>query len=205
MRMRQVILNFHGIGMPARTLEPGEAAYWVSEAFFMHTLELANRHRSTVRTDFTFDDGNLSDATIAAPLLARHRLRAHIFVLADRIGQPGSLDMAAIRALHLAGHAIGNYGAAHINWTCADAETLAREIGAVTWDRIAAAAGAPVTTAAIPFGYYDAGVLRALRRQGYRRVYSSDGGAWKSRGPMADQQRWGSAAGRCRAPHRAPT
>jgi len=65
---------------------------------------------------------------------------------------------------------IGSHGEAHINWNSADAETLAREVGAATRDRIAAAAGAPVTTAAIPFGYYDAGVLRTLRRQGYLRV-----------------------------------
>ena len=44
-------------------------------------------------------------------------------------------------------------------------------------DAIAAAAGAPVTEAAIPFGCYDRAVLRALREWGYAACYTSDGGA----------------------------
>lgn len=176
--MRQVILNFHGLGAPARTLELGEAPYWVAPEFFEEVLVLAERYRDQVRTDFTFDDGNLSDLEIAAPALAHHGRTATFFVLADRIDQPGSLGAADIRALATAGHGIGTHGAGHVDWSAADPATLERELGAQTRDAIGAAAGAPVTDASIPFGRYNAAVLRALATQGYDRVYSSDGGAW---------------------------
>lgn len=177
--MRQVILNFHGIGTPGRPMEPGEAPYWVSEAFFEETLALAMFHKDRTRTDFTFDDGNLSDLEIALPALARHKMQATFFILADRIGATGSLSAADIRALALAGHRIGSHGAAHVDWKATDRDTLERELGPTTREAIARAAGRPVNTAAIPFGRYDARVLRALARQGYESIYSSDGGPWR--------------------------
>jgi peptidoglycan/xylan/chitin deacetylase (PgdA/CDA1 family) len=41
--------------------------------------------------------------------------------------------------------------------------------------------GARVTDAACPFGSYDRKVLRALKGSGYARVFTSDGGAAKSK------------------------
>lgn len=178
--MRQVILNFHGIGEPARHLEPGEARYWVSMELFEETLGLAMRHKARTRTDYTFDDGNLSDIDLAAPALARHGLHATFFVLADRIGSPGSLGADEIRALARAGHRIGTHGAGHVDWTMADAITLERELGPATRAAIADAAGQPLTEAAIPFGRYNRSVLKALKHHGYKRVYSSDGGPWRA-------------------------
>lgn len=177
--MRQVILNFHGIGQPARPLEPGEARYWVSEDLFEETLRIAKRHEDRARVDITFDDGNLSDIAIGLPVLARHDRLATFFVLADRIGQPGSLGQEDMRALIAAGHRIGTHGAAHVDWRAIDSGGLEHELGRGTRDKIATAAGQPVREAAIPFGRYNARVLRALSRHGYERVYSSDGGAWR--------------------------
>lgn len=178
--MRQVILNFHGLGKPGRPLEPGEADYWVEADLLTETLILAARYRDRVHTTFTFDDGNLSDIAIAAPALAQHGMHTTFFVIADRIGGPGSLSAEDIRALAHAGHRIGSHGAAHVDWKAADATTLARELGNTTRATIAEAAGHPVTAAAIPFGRYNAAVLRALAHHGYDRAYSSDGGGWRA-------------------------
>lgn len=177
--MRHVILNFHGLGTPVRTLEKGEAAYWVSEDTFAHTLALADSLSPDIETHFTFDDGNLSDFEIAAPLLAAQGRTAQFFVLSDRIGQPGSLSVSAIRSLQEAGHSIGSHGAAHVDWKTLDAAGQAREMDAAR-AIIAEITGTPVTAAAIPFGRYDKGVLTALRTRGYTHVYSSDGGAWRN-------------------------
>lgn len=183
--MRRVILNFHGLGTPARDLEPGEAAYWVAPEVFEATLELADRLADRVQTHITFDDGNASDIEIAAPALARHGRVAEFFVLADRIGQPGSLSAADLGALIGAGHRIGSHGAAHVDWRALDDAGFDRELVAARAE-IASAAGAPVDAAAIPFGRYSGRVLRALKRAGFTRVYSSDGGPWRSdRAPVA--------------------
>lgn len=178
--MRQVILNFHGLGQPRRPLELGEARYWVAPEFLAETLVLTERHKDRVHTTFTFDDGNLSDIEIAAPTLARHGLHATFFVLADRIGAPGSLSPADIRVLAREGHSIGSHGAAHVDWKIANAATLEHELGSATRDAISDAAGHPVTAIAIPFGRYNAAVLRALKQRSYNQAYSSDGGSWQA-------------------------
>lgn len=176
--MRQVILNFHGIGKPGRALETGEAAYWVTPEIFSESVALARSLSDRVATTFTFDDGNASDISIAATPLAEAGFSALFFPLAGRLGQLGSLDATELQALIDLGHQIGSHGADHVDWTTLDAAGEAREWRTAR-DQIAAAA-APVTSAAIPFGRYNARVLRGLRAAGYERVYSSDGGAWRT-------------------------
>ena len=46
----------------------------------------------------TFDDGNVSDLTIALPELLKNGLRAEFFVCAGRLNDPNYLDEAGIRA-----------------------------------------------------------------------------------------------------------
>ena len=181
--MRHVILNFHGLGAPdQRPLEPGEDRYWIDAQVLRDTIDLSQQMRDKVDVKFTFDDGNLSDFTIGAPLLNAAGISAQFFVLADRIDQPGSLSTAQIRELVAQGHQIGSHGAAHVNWKTAD---LDRELGSDTRQKIADAAGTPITQAAIPFGAYNGRVVRALRDAGYTQCYSSDGGAYdKSQYPI---------------------
>ena len=174
--MRHVILNFHGIGTPARPLDPGEERYWILPELLCASLNLAARHANEVQVNVTFDDGNLSDIESGAPILEAMGLRATFFVLADRIGEDGYLRAEHVRELVARGHRIGNHGAAHVDWTGLDDAGLRHEL-VTAREIIEATAGQKVTEAGIPFGRYNARVLRALRRAGYTRVYSSDGGA----------------------------
>lgn len=169
-------MNVHGIGQPKRELEPGELAYWVSKDFFEETLLLADRLHKQVKTSFTFDDGNASDLVFGAEGLARHGMKAKIFVLSARIGQPGSLGPKEIVELHKMGHEIGTHGADHLDWTSLDANGRTREFETARTE-IGKIIGQPVESAAIPFGRYNRKVLRSLKAAGYKRVYSSDGGA----------------------------
>lgn len=165
----------HGIGTPERVLEPGESRYWISRAQFTALLDMivALPDPGTVR--ITFDDGNMSDHDIALPELAARGLRAEFFVLSGRIGRPGSLDVAHVRALLDAGMTIGSHGVDHVDWRRAAPDRLAAEVGQ-SRARLEEICDRPVTRAAIPFGSYDGRVLRALRQAGYDRVYSSDKG-----------------------------
>ena len=175
MTARQIGIIFHGIGAPARVLEPGEAPYWISVAEFDALLDRIAAHPEPDRFRLSFDDGNASDHDIALPRLTARGLRADFFVLTGRIGQPGSLDADRILALQEAHMTIGSHGIAHRNWSRLDAGALAAE---VTQSRAAlqALCGQDITTAGIPFGGYDARVLAALRQAGYRAAYSSDRG-----------------------------
>jgi len=172
-----IILNLHGLGDPAaapRALEPGEAAYWVPASLLEEAAARA-ADAPPGRIAFTFDDGNISDLSIGAPILSARGLTARIFPLAGRLGRPGSLGAVELRELLAMGFSIGSHGHGHVDWRGLDEAGRAREL-AQAREAIAEAAGAPVSEAAIPFGLYDRRVLAALRAGGWGRVFTSDGG-----------------------------
>ncbi|MDI7860732.1 polysaccharide deacetylase family protein [Rhizobiaceae bacterium n13] len=170
------ILNFHGIGTPRRALEPGEADFWLREERFLLILDKIANHPDRDRLSITFDDGNTSDLSIAAPALLDRGLRAEFFVLTGRIGETGSLDSDDIRALMQMGMSIGSHGVAHRDWSTLPTIDLQYELTAskATLEEICKIT---IGSAAIPFGRYNAAVLKALRSAGYSTAYSSDGGS----------------------------
>lgn len=161
---------FHGVGEPRRELEPGEDVYWVGVEQFHRILdEVAGWPEVRI----SFDDANASDAEIGLPALRERGLSADFFLVAGRLGQPGSLDPDDVRRLHRAGMGIGTHGMRHRSWRRLDAAQIQEELVDAR-DRLAEVVGQPVDTAALPLGQYDRQVLAALRRHGYRRVFTSD-------------------------------
>lgn len=176
---RIINICFHGIGEPGRALEPGEDEYWVDPDQFRRILDEV---ATWPATRLSFDDGNASDLAYALPELAQRSLTADFFVLAGRLGAPGSLSEGGVRELRAAGMRIGTHGMAHRSWRGLDPGAQRDEL-VVAREQIAETAGAPVDTAACPLGRYDRRVLGALRRLGYTRVFTSDRrrarpGAW---------------------------
>jgi peptidoglycan/xylan/chitin deacetylase (PgdA/CDA1 family) len=167
---------FHGIGAPGRALEPGEELYWVEEVQFESLLEVISGHPS-VR--ITFDDANASDAALALPALRRRGLKATFFIIAGRLDQPGSLTSAEVRTLVQEGMTVGSHGMRHVPWRSTTDAELGEELGDAA-EVIAEAAGQPVRQVACPFGSYDRRVLGAIRRHGFARVYTVDGGPARS-------------------------
>lgn len=169
------ILNFHGIGEPARPVERGEARYWISTDMFSRMIERARDLASVRPIAITFDDGNASDLRVALPVLERNGFRASFFVIADRLDQSGSLSRQDLRMLRAAGMTIGSHGYSHVDWRRLDSDGQRRE-----WREarqiIADAIDAAVDTAAIPFGSYDRKVLAGLKEAGYSQVMTSDRG-----------------------------
>jgi peptidoglycan/xylan/chitin deacetylase (PgdA/CDA1 family) len=174
--VRQLNITFHGLGAMPATVDAGEARVWCTDAALYADLIDEARDTAAARglpLAVTFDDGNLSDATIGAPVLATRGLSGIFFPCAGRIGAPGYLDAAALRDLHAAGMGIGSHGWSHTDWRRADDATMKQEIGEAK-DRIEQAIGAPITSAAIPFGSYDRRVLRDAAS--FQTIYTSDGG-----------------------------
>ncbi len=161
---------FHGVGEPGRAMEPGEDRYWVPVDDFHRILDEV---ATWPAVRLSFDDGNASDVEIGLPALVERGLRADFFVLAGRLGQPGSVDEDGVRRLRAAGMTIGTHGMSHRTWRGMDQATGEREL-VLARQRLAEIAGTPVEAAACPMGQDDRGVLGALRRHGYRRVYTSD-------------------------------
>lgn len=180
-RGRRHVINvcFHGIGQPRRELEPGEARMWVTRDQFLATLdEVVGRSDAAL----SFDDGNASDVDVAVPALVERGLTATFFLVAGRLGQPGSVDHDGVRALVDAGMTVGTHGMDHRSWRGLDDGARRRELDDARAE-LAGVAGVAVRDAACPLGQYDRTVLKALRRRGYGTVYTSDRrlarrGAW---------------------------
>lgn len=171
----QIGLIFHGIGTPGRSLETGEAPYWISPDLFAGVLDKVSALPDPKVVRISFDDGNISDLEIGLPMLIERGLKADFFVLTGRIGQGGSLDAAGIRALQNAGMGIGSHGIAHTDWSRLDDAALMDEL-VTSRKRLEDICGTSVQKAGIPFGAYNSRVLRALKRAGYIAAFSSDGG-----------------------------
>jgi peptidoglycan/xylan/chitin deacetylase (PgdA/CDA1 family) len=170
---------FHGIGEPPTGVDPETREFFVSTSLFLAVLdEVAARPGISL----TFDDGYASDVEVALPALRERGLTATFFPVAGKLGQPGCLDAAGVRALSAAGMPVGSHGMWHRSWRDLDAQAEHEELAAAR-SVIESAARAPVRDAACPFGSYDRRALSALRRHGYEQVFTSDrrrarSGAW---------------------------
>ncbi|WP_125038225.1 polysaccharide deacetylase family protein [Nocardioides sp. LS1] len=167
-------LCFHGIGEPRRTLEPGEARYWIGVETFRAVLDrVAAMPRTPQPVRITFDDGNVSDVETALPELTARGLKATFFVLAGRLDEPGSLSRDHVRTLVTEGMGVGSHGMDHRPWVGMDDVTRRRELVEAR-DHLREVTGTPIDEAALPLGRYDRRLLRQLRSLGYRHVHTSD-------------------------------
>lgn len=167
-----MILNFHGIGPTSKNLSEGEQSCWLDLGFFESILDLVCQHPN-VR--LTVDDGNLSDFEIILPSLLKRSLRATFFICSGRLGQPGFLTRFHVQELQANGMSIGSHGVHHRPWRHLSSSELYKET-AESRHVLENLCDRAVESAACPFGSYDRAVLRALRRGGYRSIYTSDGG-----------------------------
>lgn len=173
---RRFFLNFHGLGEPARAIDAAERPYWLPVSVFRETLDLVAASSFTgVEFGLTFDDGNASDFEQAMPLLAERGLTARFFVLAGRIGRPGSLSAAQIRQMSAAGMTIGSHGWEHIDWHTASPAALRRELYDAR-DRLEDVLGHAVECAAVPYGLFTRNVVVAAGKAGYKQLFTSSGG-----------------------------
>ncbi len=170
-------LIFHGVGDPITQLSDGEERYFISTELFHDVIDSleALEQEAKVKVHISFDDGNLSDIIHGLPALKATGRTAIFFVLAGRIGQKGYLSGAQFRELQSEGMIIGSQGWDHVNWSKLDKAGRRREFVDAR-KRIEDEIGAPVDFAGIPYGAFDKTVLQALKREEYKRVFSSSPG-----------------------------
>ena len=124
----------------------------------------------------TFDDGpNDMHTERLLEVLARHGAKATFFLIGSYVRQRPQIA----RAIHDAGHLIGNHTFSHPNLIFRSAAEVRQEIAEC--DRaIEEAVGTRPTLFRPPFGGRTAGVLRAIRLAGKTPVmWSSAGWDWK--------------------------
>jgi len=121
----------------------------------------------------TFDDGHLSDFTVALPILQAKGMQARFFITAGWTGQrAGYMGWPELRELHAAGQAIGAHGWSHTLLTHCDANQLRHELQDARI-QLENGLGDVVETMSLPGGRYDQKVLAACREAGYRQIFTS--------------------------------
>jgi len=125
-----------------------------------------------VQAVVSFDDGDATNATVALPVLQALDLTAIFFITSGWLGRPGMLSPAQVRALSAAGMIIGSHGLSHrfLN-SLADAE-LEHELQTSRLE-LSRLTGQPVDVLSLPGGRWDARVMVAAARAGYRWVFGS--------------------------------
>ena len=90
------VLLYHGIedGQPsARPMDPIDREYVLDRRLFeQHVSYLGSRPNPAVRVVISFDDGDESGYSLAAPVLERHGLRGEFFIVTH-----GELWLADVR------------------------------------------------------------------------------------------------------------
>ena len=130
--------------------------------------------RSPDSIAITFDDGHGSNFELAAPILEEYRRHATFFVVGSLIGvRPDFMTWSQLRELSEKGHAIQSHSWSHPLLThCSDKELddeLVRSRQVIE-DKLAR----KVCALGVPGGRWNARVLRAAARAGYRKIYISD-------------------------------
>lgn len=122
----------------------------------------------------TFDDGGSSALGGTSRLLARYGWTGYFLVTTSRIGTPGFLDAAQIRAVHDAGHVIGSHSCTHpMRFSALDRGAMFRE-----WkesrDALEQILGVPVTVASVPGGYFRRIAAETAAEAGIRTLFTSE-------------------------------
>jgi peptidoglycan/xylan/chitin deacetylase (PgdA/CDA1 family) len=179
--MRELIVNFHGLGEPHHGVGPEELPYWISVGSFTRLLDqtVELQRNEGPKITITFDDGNSSDALLALPELSLRGLVGSFFVCAGRIGRKHYLDPLMIKDLLQGGMTIGSHGMDHRDWCTLDPPALDVEITDAR-RKLEDIIQRPVTAVAIPFGSYNRRVLNRLMSDPWDCVYTSDRGIAQS-------------------------
>lgn len=121
----------------------------------------------------TFDDGGASSLD-AARRLDRHGMAGHFLITATRVGTPGLVTAADLRALVAGGHVVGSHSHTHPP----DISRLAADALAAEWrDSVALLSdliGSPVDVASVPGGFHSTRVACAAAAAGIRYLFTSE-------------------------------
>lgn len=151
-------------------------SYVVSRDLFERHLELFVQSRGMgggLFPEITFDDGHISNLTLAAPLLTARGISATFFITVGWTGmKPGYMDWPDLRALHASGHTIGAHGWSHTLLTHCTPQQLETELvrpRLTLEDKL----GSAITVMSLPGGRANRRVLAACAAAGYTRIYTS--------------------------------
>lgn len=185
-----LVLMYHGLHEGRDDAGHFDPRYSVRPAAFAEQMSLLGRERRRVLATpetpesldpspcrapavlISFDDGDVSNASVALPCLVRNSLPAVFFVTSQNLGQPGWLASEQLSELAEAGMRIGSHGASHRFLSGLDSFELCDEL-AESRDALQRACGSRVDWLALPGGRGAGRECEAARDWGYSEVFGS--------------------------------
>jgi peptidoglycan/xylan/chitin deacetylase (PgdA/CDA1 family) len=128
------------------------------------------------RIALTFDDANISDYTVALPLLSQYGLKATSYIIPAAIGTAGLLSIPIIKNMDNAGWDIAGHDLSSNTWTTANdfegqrqtPEQVLARIGAVQAYLLSNTSGRGAFHMAYPGGGFDDASIAAMSELGVR-------------------------------------
>jgi len=120
----------------------------------------------------TFDDGNEDIYQTAFPIMQRYGFAGTFYLVVDRLGEYGNVDVEQLSEMIAAGWEIGSHGMTHSDLT----KNHARLWQEVAKSRIVLqeTLQVPVKTFSYPYGGIDSTVLDAVKEYGYQAAVRLD-------------------------------
>jgi len=197
-----LVLNYHRILEPEEHVDPKYKSFTLERKRFyeqiklIHSLKIPvinlneieeNKNRFSIA--FTFDDGNHSDLTIAAPVLMEFGYRATIFPVIQNISKPAYLSWEDLIYLSEKGFTIGSHSLSHARLTTLSDQEMNEEI-ANSKKAVETKLGKPCDFFSIPFGSYDQKVIEQIAASNYCHALSTYFGMNSSDEPNFIVKRW---------------
>ena len=169
------IVLYHGIDDGSgsdRPMDPIDREYVLDRKRFEQHVEYLATMRADVGVVISFDDGDLSGYTLAAPILEEHGLRGEFFIVTEWIGRPGFMSAGQLRDLAARGHGIHSHSRTHRRLPDLTGAEIDDELLGSKAD-LESLLGRPVGLFSIPGGAFDDRVFETASRAGYSAVLSS--------------------------------
>jgi peptidoglycan/xylan/chitin deacetylase (PgdA/CDA1 family) len=164
----RMVLAYHEV------MAESNYSYCVTRESFAAQLGLIKSLAPEGRAHVTFDDGEQSQLQNAAPVLGECGIAATYFVNPGLAGtEPKFLTWTQLRELQSAGHSVQSHGWSHKFLVACSDEELMHEV-AGSREMLENKLGTAVEEISMPGGRWDARVIEACARAGYKRVYVSD-------------------------------
>jgi peptidoglycan/xylan/chitin deacetylase (PgdA/CDA1 family) len=137
---------------------------------------MAGRHRLPAHpVVLTFDDGYVSFATAAAPVLLKYRFAATDYVVSGFVGHSGYMSASQVAQMDFDGLVIGSHTVHHVDLARTPAVAARAEIGSGK-AALEALLGHPVLDFAYPYGGYNAAVAQMVQDAGFREAVTTVAG-----------------------------